>query len=95
MQRKVFLGMRALGMMPGKSPALNIRTGLDHSSRLNLSLTGCSSAEPASVLIQQHKIQFSILYLQPVKILSHLPVVGLVSNKSTGKYNCSRSIVHY
>jgi hypothetical protein len=32
---------------------------------------GCSSAEPASVLVQQCKIQISKLYLQPVKIPSH------------------------
>jgi len=40
---------------------------------LNLTLTGCSSAEPASVSVQQYKIQISNLYLQPVKIPSHLP----------------------
>jgi hypothetical protein len=46
---------------------------------LNLTLAGCSSAEPTSVSVQHHKIQISILYLQPVKILSHLPSVrGLV-----------------
>jgi len=74
MQRKVFLGIETHGMIQRKSPVpIEIGKGLDHSSRLNLSLTGCSSAEPASVLIQQHKIQINILYLQPVKIPSHLP----------------------
>ncbi len=58
-------------MIQKKSPAQ--KAGLDHSSRLNLTLAGCSSAEPASVSVQQCKIQFSNLYLQPVKILSHLP----------------------
>jgi hypothetical protein len=58
-------------MIQKKSPAQ--KAGLDHSSRLNLTLAGCSSAEPVSVSVQQCKIQISILYLQPVKILSHLP----------------------
>jgi hypothetical protein len=40
---------------------------------LNVTLAGCSSAEPASVSVQLCKIQNSHLYLQPVKILSHLP----------------------
>jgi hypothetical protein len=71
MQRKVFLRHKALGMIQKKSPAL--QAGLDHSSRLNLTLAGCSSAEPASVSVQLCKIQISNLYLQPVKIISHLP----------------------
>jgi hypothetical protein len=71
MQRKVFLRHKALGMIQKKSPAL--QAGLDHSSRLNVTLAGCSSAEPASVSVQLCKIQNSNLYLQPVKILSHLP----------------------
>jgi hypothetical protein len=72
MQRKVFLRHKTLGMIQKKSPAQ--KAGLDHSSRLNLTLAGCSSAEPVSVSVQQCKIQISILYLQPVKILSHLPI---------------------
>jgi hypothetical protein len=71
MQRKVFLRHKTLGMIQKKSPAL--QAGLDHSSRLNVTLAGCSSAEPASVSVQLCKIQNSHLYLQPVKILSHLP----------------------
>lgn len=72
MQRKVFLRHKTLGMIQKKSPAQ--KAGLDHSSRLNLSLAGCSAAEPVSVSVQQCKIQFSNLYLQPVKISSHLPI---------------------
>lgn len=79
MRHKVFLGIQTLGMIQEtcltgrqESPAQKAR--LDHSSRLNLTLTGCSSAEPASVSVQQYKIQISNLYLQPVKIPSHLPV---------------------
>jgi hypothetical protein len=71
MQRKVFLRHKTLGMVQKKSPAL--KAGLDHSSRLNLTLAGCSPAEPVSVSVQQCKIQISNLYLQPVKIPSHLP----------------------
>ena len=71
MQRKVFLGIQTLGMIQKKSPAQ--KAGLDHSSRLNLTLSGCSSAEPTSVSVQQCKIQIINLYLQPVKIISHLP----------------------
>jgi len=71
MQRKVFLGIQTLGMIQKKSPAQ--KAGLDHSSRLNLTLAGCSAAEPDSVSVQQCKIQIINLYLQPVKIISHLP----------------------
>jgi hypothetical protein len=74
MQRKVFLRHKTLGMIQMKSPAL--QAGLDHSSRLTLTLAGCSSAEPASVSVQLCKIQFSNLYLQPVKIPSHLPIIN-------------------
>lgn len=71
MQRKVFLGIQTPGM--SKEKVLTIPPALDHSSRLNLPLTGCSSAEPASVSVQHRKIQLNNLYLQSVKILSHLP----------------------
>ena len=81
MRHKVFLGIQTLGMIQEtcltgrqESPAQKAR--LDHSSRLNLTLTGCSSAEPVSVSVQQCKIQISNLYLQPVKIVSHLPTNG-------------------
>ena len=41
--------------------------------RVNLSLTGCSSAEPASISVQ-HKILNNELYLQPAKFSSHFPL---------------------
>jgi len=57
--------------------------------RENLSLAGCSSAEPASVSVQQYKIQISKLYLQPVEIPSHfqseLGCVGLDDGKILGR----------
>jgi hypothetical protein len=85
MQRKVFLRHKTLGMIQKKSPAL--QAGLDHSSRLNVTLAGCSSAEPASVSVQLCKIQNSHLYLQPVKILSHLPNITFF----TGELPCASS----
>ncbi|MFM7854824.1 MAG: hypothetical protein ACKO96_23570, partial [Flammeovirgaceae bacterium] len=62
--------------------------GLDHSSRLNLTLVGCSSAEPTSVSVQRCKIQFTNLYLQPVKIPSHLPLhyYSLMTSNSSQSY---------
>ncbi len=39
--------------------------------RANLSLTGCSSAEPASVSVH-NKIHINKLYLQPVEKCSHV-----------------------
>ncbi len=39
--------------------------------RVNLSLAGCSSAEPDSVSVQ-HKNRFQLLYLQTAKFSSHL-----------------------
>ncbi len=46
---------------------------LHYSRRFNLSLAGCSSAEPVSVSIEQRKIQNYELYLQPVEKVSHIP----------------------
>src|SRR5574343_2117221 len=46
---------------------------LHYSRRFNLSLAGCSSAEPVSVSIEQSKIQNYKLYLQPVEKDSHVP----------------------
>ena len=49
-----------------------IVTPLHYSRRFNLSLAGCSSAEPTSVSIKQSKIQNYELYLQPVEKSSHV-----------------------
>jgi hypothetical protein len=43
--------------------------------RNNLSLVGCSTAEPTSFLIEQGKIQRKLLYLQSVKKSDHLQYV--------------------
>lgn len=57
----------------GKKKALKNQGFCNHFGRLNLSLAGCSPAEPTSVSIQHNKIQLEKLYLQPVKFPSHLP----------------------
>ena len=49
---------------------------LHYSRRFNLSLAGCSSAEPVSVSIEQSKIQNYELYLQPVEKDSHVPMIS-------------------
>src|SRR5690606_834121 len=61
--------------------------------RENLSLAGCSSAEPASVSVQQYKIQISKLYLQPVEIPSHFQIdqpncvfAAIINGKKARKY---------
>lgn len=48
-------------------------TPLHYSRRFNLSLAGCSSAEPDSVSVEQSKNQNYELYLQPVEKDSHVP----------------------
>src|SRR5690606_2177552 len=52
--------------------------------RENLSLAGCSSAEPASVSVQQYKIQISKLYLQPVEIPSHFHDISVIDQIGVG-----------
>lgn len=69
MQRKLFLGMHSLGMIPGKRPALKFRTGLDHSGRLNLSLAGYSSAEPLTFQFNNTKFN-SVIYIYNLSKLS-------------------------
>ena len=43
-------------------------------SSANLSLSGCSSAEPDSVSVGKCKFQLKKLYLQTVKKVDHLPM---------------------
>lgn len=45
-------------------------------SSTNLSLSGCSPAEPDSVSVGRCKIQLKKLYLQTVKKVDHLPDNG-------------------
>jgi hypothetical protein len=72
MQHKGFFRHTPSGMVLKKKGDEQI-TALQQTTfrRENLSLAGCSSAEPVSVSVQQCKIQISKLYLQPVEIPSH------------------------
>jgi len=71
MQRKVFLGIgpQKYQKKAGRKSTRYIST----LRRENLSLTGCSSAEPVSVSVQPCKSHLILLYLQLVKKDSHLP----------------------
>jgi hypothetical protein len=62
---------------------------------LNVTLAGCSSAEPASVSVQLCKIQNSHLYLQPVKILSHLPTVIHYIHKNAVHHGFSKNFTDW
>jgi len=76
MQHKGFFRHTPSGMVLKKKGDEQI-TALQQTTfrRENLSLAGCSSAEPVSVSVQQCKIQISKLYLQPVEIPSHFHTV--------------------
>src|SRR5690606_9884032 len=73
MQRKVFLGIgpQKYQKKAGRKSTRYIST----LRRENLSLTGCSSAEPVSVSVQPCKSHLILLYLQLVKKDSHLPTL--------------------
>ena len=72
MQRKVFLGISPQKYQ--KKAGRNSTRYISTLRRENLSLTGCSSAEPVSVSVQHCKSQIILLYLQLVKKDSHLPI---------------------
>jgi len=74
MQRKVFLGISPQKYQ--KKAGRNSTRYISTLRRENLSLTGCSSAEPVSVSVQHCKSQIILLYLQLVKKDSHLPIVA-------------------
>ena len=86
MQReKVFFRHSAPKVMTEQKPCL-LQSSCHHFGRMNLSLAGlrpqtsfkavlflvCSSAEPASVLVQRIKSQNQTLYLQLVEKSSHV-----------------------
>lgn len=71
MQHKGFFRHTPSGMVLKKKGDEQLTALQTTFRRENLSLAGCSSAEPASVSVQQYKIQISKLYLQPVEIPSH------------------------
>src|SRR5690606_18172517 len=93
MQHKGFFRHTPSGMVLKKKGDEQI-TALQQTTfrRENLSLAGCSSAEPVSVSVQQCKIQISKLYLQPVEIPSHFQLkrIFFTNRTKTGSDSCIR-----
>ena len=71
-QHKVFLRHELLKYNSEKSTAKSSALE-NYISSANLSLSGCSSAEPDSVSVGRCKFQLKKLYLQTVKKVDHLP----------------------
>ena len=69
---KVFLRHKLLKYNSEKSTAISSAPE-NYISSDNLSLSGCSSAEPDSVSVGKCKFQLKKLYLQTVKKVDHLP----------------------
>lgn len=72
-QHKVFLRHELLKYNSEKSTAKSSALE-NYISSANLSLSGCSSAEPDSVSVGACKFQMKKLYLQTVKKVDHLPL---------------------
>ena len=72
-QHKVFLRHELLKYNSEKSTAKSSALE-NYISSANLSLSGCSSAEPNSVSVGRCKFQLKKLYLQTVKKVDHLPL---------------------
>lgn len=83
-QHKVFLRHELLKYNSEKSTAKSSALE-NYISSANLSLSGCSSAEPNSVSVGRCKFQLKKLYLQTVKKVDHLPYYqfGLLSRKKS------------
>ena len=75
-QHKVFLRHELLKYNSEKSTAKSSALE-NYISSANLSLSGCSSAEPNSVSVGRCKFQLKKLYLQTVKKVDHLPLTLL------------------
>ena len=76
-QHKVFLRHELLKYNSEKSTAKSSAFE-NYISSANLSLSGCSSAEPDSVSVGRCKFQLKKLYLQTVKKVDHLPYFELL-----------------
>lgn len=83
-QHKVFLRHELLKYNSEKSTAKSSALE-NYISSANLSLSGCSSAEPNSVSVGRCKFQLKKLYLQTVKKVDHLPRYD--NNKKLVSYN--------
>jgi len=79
-QHKVFLRHELLKYNSEKSTAKSSALE-NYISSANLSLSGCSSAEPNSVSVGRCKFQLKKLYLQTVKKVDHLPWQRKIRNK--------------
>lgn len=83
MQReKVFFRHNPPKVMTKQKPCV-VQSSCHHFGRKNLSLAGCSSAEPASVSVQHFKFQNQTLYLQTVKKSSHVHVDFTIPKRKT------------
>jgi len=78
---KVFLRHSPPKVLVKQKPCI-LQSSCHHFGRMNLSLAGCSSAEPASVLVQQIKSQNQTLYLQLVEKSSHVQGCYAICAKS-------------
>ena len=78
-QHKVFLRHELLKYNSEKSTAKSSALE-NYISSANLSLSGCSSAEPNSVSVGRCKFQLKKLYLQTVKKVDHLPCKTICIN---------------
>ena len=84
-QHKVFLRHELLKYNSEKSTAKSSALE-NYISSANLSLSGCSSAEPNSVSVGRCKFQLKKLYLQTVKKVDHLPLYAVLFIQSICKY---------
>lgn len=84
-QHKVFLRHELLKYNSEKSTAKSSALE-NYISSANLSLSGCSSAEPNSVSVGRCKFQLKKLYLQTVKKVDHLPNDDYYWLKKEGKW---------
>ena len=80
-QHKVFLRHELLKYNSEKSTAKSSALE-NYISSANLSLSGCSSAEPDSVSVGACKFQMKKLYLQTVKKVDHLPYNFVLLSKT-------------
>jgi hypothetical protein len=93
MQRKVFLRHKTLGMIQKKSPAL--QAGLDHSSRLNVTLAGCSSAEVVSYEEDNFTSLASFDFSLPLDLPIERMLVELNESILMGKIHYTQGISCY
>ncbi len=90
-QHKVFLRHELLKYNSEKSTAKSSALE-NYISSANLSLSGCSSAEPNSVSVGRCKFQLKKLYLQTVKKVDHLPDI-LRKRKQSQKSQILKSLL--